>query len=290
MGAAEVMSQVKADLAGTIVFIFQPAEEGAPKGETGGAGDMIKAGCLDNPKVEAIFGLHINSLTEAGKIRYRPMGTMASSDGLYITIKGKQTHGASPSDGIDPIVIGAQIINGLQTIVSRMTPLNESAAVVTIGSFHAGIRGNIIPEKAEMTGTIRALDPKIQKQIHENIRRMVTNIAEASGATAEVTIDISNPVTYNNPELTKKMVPSLEEAAGGENNVMIMVPAMGAEDFSQYQLKVPGLFFFLGGMPKGKAPSEAAPHHTPDFYIDESGFTVGVKAFCKLVVDYAAKK
>jgi amidohydrolase len=290
MGAAEVMSQVKADLAGTIVFIFQPAEEGAPKGETGGAGDMIKAGCLDNPKVEAIFGLHINSLTEAGKIRYRPMGTMASSDGLYITIKGKQTHGASPSDGIDPIVIGAQIINGLQTIVSRMTPLNESAAVVTIGSFHAGIRGNIIPEEAKMTGTIRALDPKIQKQIHENIRRMVTNIAEASGATAEVTIDISNPVTYNNPELTKKMFPSLEEAAGGENNVMVMVPAMGAEDFSQYQLKVPGLFFFLGGMPKGKAPSEAAPHHTPDFYIDESGFTVGVKAFCKLVVDYAAKK
>jgi amidohydrolase len=290
MGAAEVMSQVKADLAGTIVFIFQPAEEGAPKGETGGAGDMIKEGVLDNPKVEAVFGLHINSLTEAGKIRYRPMGTMASSDGLYITIKGKQTHGASPWDGIDPITIGAQIIMGLQTVVSRMTPLNESAAVVTIGSFHAGIRGNIIPEEAKMEGTIRALDPKIQKKIHENIKRVVTKIAEAGGATAEVTIDIGNPVTFNNPELTKKMLPSLEEAAGGENNVMVMVPATGAEDFSKYQEKVPGFFFFLGGLPKGKAPSEAAPHHTPDFYIDESGFIVGVKAFCKLVVDYAAKK
>ena len=289
MGTAEVMSKVKADLPGTIVFLFQPAEEGAPKGEEGGAGLMIKDGCLDNPKVETIFGLHINSLTEAGKIRYRPGGTMASSDGLYITVKGKQTHGANPWTGVDPIVTAAQIIMGLQTVVSRMTPLNESAAVVTIGSIHAGIRGNIIPEEAKMTGTIRCLDKKIQLQIHENIRRVATNIAESAGATAEVVIDMSNPVTYNNPELTKKMVPTLEETAG-EANVQITVPATGAEDFAKYQEKIPGFFFFLGGMPKGKATSEAAPHHTPDFYLDESGFTLGVKTFCHLILDYASKK
>ncbi len=289
MGTAEVLSQVKSELAGTVVFIFQPAEEGAPKGEEGGAGVMVKEGVLDNPKVETIFGLHINSQTPAGQIRYRPMGTMASSDGLTITIKGKQTHGAYPWEGIDPIVTGAQIIMGLQTVVSRMTPLNESAAVVTIGSFHAGIRGNIIPEEAKMVGTIRALDPKIQKQVHENIKRVVKNIAESAGAEAICEIELGNPVTYNNPELTKKMYPSLEDAAGVDN-VRVTVPVTGAEDFAKFQEKVPGFFFFLGGMAKDKTASEVSAHHTPDFYIDESGFTVGVKAFCHLVVDYAAKK
>jgi amidohydrolase len=290
MGAAEVMSKFQKDLPGTIVFIFQPAEEGAPRGETGGAGDMIKEGVLDNPKAEVIFGLHINSMTEVGKIRYKPAGTMASSDGLYITIKGKQTHGANPWNGVDPIVASAQVINALQTVVSRMTPLNETAAVVTIGSIHGGIRGNIIPEEVKMTGTIRCLDPKIQLEIHENIKKVAKNAAAAMGAEAEVTIDIGNPVTFNNPELTKKMIPTLEEVAGGENNVLISAPQTGAEDFSKYQEKIPGLFFFLGGMSKGKAPSEVAPHHTPDFYIDESGFVLGVKAFCHLIVDYAAKK
>jgi amidohydrolase len=290
MGAAEVMSKFQNDMPGTIVFIFQPAEEGAPRGETGGAGDMIKEGVLDNPKVEAIFGLHINSMTEVGKIRYRPMGTMASSDGLYITVKGKQTHGANPWNGVDPIVVSSQIVMGLQTIVSRMTPLNETPAVVTIGSIHGGIRGNIIPEEVKMTGTIRCLDPKIQKEIHANIEKVAKNIAESAGAEAIVTIDIGNPVTYNNPELTKKMVPTLEAVAGGEDNVQLMPPATGAEDFSLYQQKIPGFFYFLGGMPKGKSPVEAAPHHTPDFYIDESGFTLGVKSFHHLVLDYAAKK
>lgn len=289
MGTAEVLSQVKSELAGTVVFIFQPAEEGAPKGEEGGAGVMVREGVLDNPKVETIFGLHINSQTPAGQIRYRPMGTMASSDGLTITIKGKQTHGAYPWEGIDPIVTGAQIIMGLQTVVSRMTPLNESAAVVTIGSFHAGIRGNIIPEEAKMVGTIRALDPRIQKQVHENIKRVVKNIAESAGAEAICEIELGNPVTYNNPELTKKMYPSLEDAAGVDN-VRVTVPVTGAEDFAKYQEKIPGFFFFLGGMAKDKTAPEVAAHHTPDFYIDESGFTVGVKAFCHLVVDYAAKK
>lgn len=289
MGTAEVLSKVKNELSGTIVFIFQPAEEGAPKGEEGGAGVMIKEGVLDNPKVETIFGLHVNSQTPVGQITYRPMGTMASSDQLAITIKGKQTHGGYPWGGVDPIVTGAQIIMGLQTVVSRMTPLTESAAVVTIGSFHGGIRGNIISEEAKMVGTIRALDPKIQKKIHENIKRVVTNIAESAGAEAICEIELGNPVTYNNPELTKKMYPTLEDVAG-ENNVRVVLPVTGAEDFAKYQEKIPGFFFFLGGMAKDKTATEVAAHHTPDFHIDEGGFTLGVKAFCHLVVDYAAKK
>jgi amidohydrolase len=179
---------------------------------------------------------------------------------------------------------------GLQTVVSRMTPLNESAAVVTVGMFQAGNRENIIPEEAKLMGTIRCLDPKIQLKIHENIKKVVKGIAESAGATAEIKIDLGNPVTYNNPELTKKMLPSLEDAAGGENNVRVTVPATGAEDFAKYQEKIPGFFFFLGGMSKGKTAAEVAPHHTPDFFIDEAGFTLGMKAFCHLVVDYAAKK
>ena len=289
MGAAEVMSTFKTDIPGTVVFIFQPAEEGAPKGEKGGASVMIEEGVLDNPKVETIFGLHINSQTPVGTIRYRPGGTMASSDRFTITIKGKQTHGGYPWNGIDPIVTGAQIIMGLQTVVSRMTPLTESAAVITVGMFQAGLRENIIPEEAKMMGTIRCLDPDIQKEVHANIRRVVTNIAESAGATADLNIEIGNPVTYNNPELTKKMIPTLEKVAG-EQNVIVQSPVTGAEDFAKFQEKVPGFFYFLGGMAKGKTAIDVAPHHTPDFYIDEGGFTLGVKSFYHLVLDYAAKK
>ena len=289
MGVAEVLSQVKNDIAGTIVFLFQPAEEGAPKGEAGGACEMVKAGCLENPKVEACFGLHVDASGPVGTIEYRPGGFMASSDAFSIVIKGKQTHGAMPWGGIDPIVIGAQIVNGLQTIVSRMTPLTETPAVVTVGSFNAGNRGNIIPEEARMTGTIRCFDKKIQYQIHENIRRMATNIAEASGATAVVEIDISNPVTYNNPDLTAKMVPTFEEVAG-KNKTMLVNAVTGAEDFAKYAEVVPSLFFDIGVRPVNKKMEEAAPHHTPDFYMDESGFILGLKTFCHIVVDYAAKK
>ena len=289
MGAAEVLTQFQKDLAGTIVFIFQPAEEGAPKGETGGAGDMIKEGVLDNPKVETIFGLHMAAQLPVGQLSYRSGGIQASSDRFTIIIKGKQTHGAMPWGGIDPIVIGSQIVLGLQTVVSRMTPLTESPAVISVGMFQSGIRENIIPEEAKLIGTIRVLDPKIQKQVHENMRRMVTNIAEASGTTAEINIEIGNPVTYNNPELTRKMYPTLEETAG-EANVRVALPTTAAEDFAKYQEKIPGLFFALGGMAKGKAAVETAPHHTPDFYIDESSFVLGVKTFCHLVVDYADKK
>jgi amidohydrolase len=289
MGTAEILSQVKKDIAGTVVFVFQPAEEGAPKGETGGAGDMIKEGVLDNPKVETIFGLHMSAQSPVGSIGYRTGGSQASSDRFTIIVKGKQTHGAMPWGGIDPIVVGAQIVMGLQTIVSRMTPLTESPAVITVGLFQSGLRENIIPEEAKMMGTIRVLDPKIQKQVHENMRRLVTNIAEASGTTAELNIEIGNPVTYNDPTLTKKMYPSLEEVAG-ESNVRVQLPTTAAEDFAKYQEKVPGLFFSLGGMAKGKAAVEVAPHHTPDFHIDEGGFVLGMKAFCHLVVDYGTKK
>lgn len=289
MGTAEVLSQVKNDIAGTVVFIFQPAEEGAPKGETGGAGDMIKEGVLDNPKVETIFGLHMSAQSPVGTISYRSGGSQASSDRFTITIHGKQTHGGMPWGGVDPIVVGSQIVMGLQTVVSRMTPLTESPAVITVGMFQGGVRENIVPEEAKLTGTIRVIDAKIQKQVHENMRRMVTNIAEASGATADINIEIGNPVTYNDPALTKKMYPTLEETAG-ENNIRVPMATTAAEDFAKYQERIPGLFFGLGGMAKGKTAAETGPHHTPDFYIDESGFVLGVKTFCHLVVDYAAKK
>ncbi len=289
MGTAAVLSQVKNDLAGTVVFIFQPAEEGAPKGETGGAGDMIKEGVLDNPKVETIFGLHMSAQSPVGTLSYRSGGSQASSDRFTIIIKGKQAHGGMPWNGVDPIVVGASIVTGLQSVISRMTPLTESPAVITVGMFQAGVRENIIPEEAKLTGTIRVLDPKIQKQVHENMRRMVTNIAEASGASADLNIEIGNPVTYNNPELTKKMYPTLEEVAG-ENNIRVALPTTAAEDFAKYQEKIPGLFFGLGGMAKGKSAVEVAPHHAPEFYIDEGGFVLGMQSFCHLVVDYAVKK
>jgi len=248
---------------------------------------MVKQGVLENPKVDVIFGLHINAQTEVGKIRYRPGGTMASSDDFRIKVKGKQAHGAYPWLGIDPIVTSAQIITGLQTIVSRQMQLTEDAVVITVGSIHGGVRNNIIPEEVEMLGTIRALDPEMQKQMHERIVRTATNIAESAGATVEVKIAQGTryPVTYNDPALTEKMVPTLQAVAGKEN-VAMQKAVTGAEDFSFYQQKVPGLFFFLGGAPKGKKPSETAPHHTPDFYIDDSGLELGVKALCQLTVDY----
>jgi amidohydrolase len=291
MSVAEVLAGMKKELKGAVKFIFQPAEEGVPKGETGGAKQMVEEGVLDNPKVDAIFGLHINSLTEAGKIRYRPMGTMASAADFRILVKGKQSHGASPWAGVDPIVIAAQIVTALQTIVSRNVDITRNAAVVTVGKITSGVRFNIIPETAELIGTIRALSSEDEKMIYEKVRKMATDIAEAMGGEAEVALPNINyyPVTYNNPELTAQMLPSLEAAAGKEN--VGLMPAMtGAEDFSFYAQKVPGLFFFLGGMPKGKNPKDAAPHHTPDFYLDESGMKLGVKALCGLVFDYMEMK
>lgn len=285
MGTAEILASMKSELKGTVKFIFQPAEEGPPEGEEGGAKLMVKEGVLENPKVDVIFGLHINAQTEVGKIKYRPRGTMAASDWFTIKIKGKQTHGAYPWLGIDPIVTAAQIVMGIQTIVSRNVNITESAAVISVGQINAGVRSNVIPEELTMTGTIRSLDSKVQDMMHSRLKQVVTSIAESAGATADINITNQTLITYNDPSLTEKMVPTLEATAGKEN-VSITPAVTGAEDFSYYQEKIPGLYFFLGGAPKGKPISETAPHHTPDFYIDESGFVLGMKVLSNLTVDY----
>jgi len=285
MGVAEVLSNMKDELNGTVKFIFQPAEEGAPEGEEGGAGLMVKEGVLKNPDVDVVFGLHINSKTEVGKIGYRPGGTMASSDRLKITVKGAQVHGAYPWDGTDPVATSAQIIMGLQTIVSRRVNLLKAPAVVTVAMVHGGVRSNIIPEEVKLEGTIRSLDPEQQPLIHDEIRKVATNIAESAGATAEVEIIIGNPVTYNDPELTEQMAPTLK-ATAGEGNAFVRLPVTGAEDFSFYAREVPSLFFFLGGMPAGTDVNKAPAHHTPDFYVDDSGLKLGVRALSNLTLDY----
>ena len=288
MGTATILAELRKEIKGTVKFIFQPAEEGAPEGEEGGAELMVKEGVLENPKVDVIFGLHINAQTEVGKIKYRPKGTMASSDWFKIKVSGKQSHGATPWQGIDPIVTSSQIILGLQTIVSRNMALTENAAVVSVGQVNAGIRSNIIPEELNMSGTIRTLDSKAQDYIHSRVKQIATNIAESAGATVEVDITKKTLITYNDPSLTEKMVPTLENSAGKEN-VILTEAVTGAEDFSFYQDKIPGLFFFLGGMPKGKKAEEMPSHHTPDFYIDESGFVLGMKSMANLTIDYMDK-
>lgn len=287
MGVAEVLAGVKADLKGSVKFIFQPAEEGSAPGVEGGAELMVKEGVLENPKVDVVFGLHIWAQTEAGKITYRPGGMMAGVNDMQIIVKGRQAHGAAPWASIDPIVVSAQIINSLQTIVSRNLNITENAGVVTIGSIHAGVRSNIIPEQAEMLGTIRSLSADDEKLLISRIKTIATKTAEAAGATVEIKIPYSNhyPVTYNDLALTEKMVPSLAKVAGADN-VKLIPPITGAEDFSFFQEKVPGLFFFLGGMPKGADPKTAPSHHTPDFFIDESSFKLGVKALTGLTLDY----
>jgi len=291
MGVAEVLASMKKDIQGTVKFIFQPAEEGAPEGEEGGAALMIKEGVLENPKVDAIFGLHINSQTPAGDVTYKPGGTMAAVNDMKITIKGKQAHGAYPWSSIDPIVISAQIVNNLQTIVSRNLNVTENPGVVTIGAINGGVRSNIIPEKVEMLGTVRNFSAEDEKMFISRIKTIVTKTAEAGGATAEVKIPYSNhyPVTFNNVELTEKMLPSMQATAGKEH-VKLRPPVTGAEDFSFFQEKIPGLFVFLGGMPKGQDPLKAPSHHTPDFYLDESGFVLGVKLLSNLTLDYMALK
>jgi len=285
MGTAEVLAGMKDKLRGTVVFIFQPAEEGPPAGEEGGAPLMVKEGVMDNPKIDAIFGIHINSQTEIGKIRYKSGATMAASDWFSIKVKGKQTHGSQPWAGIDPIATATQIYTGLQMIVARQSELTKAPVVITVGRINGGVRENIIPEEMTMSGTIRTLDSAMQKDVHEKIRNTATKIAESMGATAEVSIDTKTLVTYNTPELVQAMLPSLQKAAGKEN-VIESEWTTGAEDFSYFGEKAPSFYFFVGGMPKGKNPKEAAPHHTPDFYIDDSRLDIGIKAFCNIVFDY----
>ncbi len=287
MGVAKILADMKKDLRGTVKFIFQPAEEGAPKGEEGGAELMVKEGVLENPKVDVIFGLHINAQVEAGKITYRPGGMFAGVNDMKITVKGVSSHGAEPWSSVDPIVVSAQIIYSLQTILSRNVNVTQNAAVVTIGSIHGGNRSNIIPEEVEMLGTVRTLNDADESMVIDRIKKIVEKTAEAAGATAGVEIPYAShyPVTFNDPALTAVMLPSLQKSAGIEN-VILVAPETGAEDFSFFAQKVPGLFFYIGGLPVGKDPKTSAPHHTPEFFLDESGFKTGVIALANLVVDY----
>ncbi len=284
MGAAEVLAGMKDKIKGTVVFIFQPAEEGPPPGEEGGAPLMVKEGVMDNPKIEAIFGIHINSRTEVGTIKYKSGSVMAASDWFEIKIKGRQTHGAYPWLGVDPIAVATQIYTGLQMIVARRSDLPKAPVVITVGRINGGIRENIIPEELVMAGTIRTLDAEMHKDVHEKIRQTAKSIAESMGATVEVSIDNKAPVTHNTPSLVEKMLPSLQKAAGKEN-VHLGEWVTGAEDFAFFQ-SVPSFYFFVGGMPKGMDPEKAPPHHTPDFFIDDSRLDVGVKAFAHIVMDF----
>ena len=285
MGAAEALAGMREDLHGTVKFIFQPAEEGSPPGEEGGAELMVKEGVMEG--VDVVFGLHIGAGTYVGTIEYKPMGMMAAVDDFRIVLKGKQAHGSAPWLGIDPIVTSAQIINNLQTIVSRSLRLTKAAAVVTIGSIHGGVRSNIIPEELEMLGTIRTFDPEMRIQLHKRFRTIVNSTATSNGAIAEIQLPYSAhyPVTYNDPTLTDQMLPTLKRTAGDENVVQIEA-VTGAEDFSFFAREAPGLFLFLGGKPLDVPADVKVSHHTPDFYIDESGMKLGVRTLLNLTLDY----
>ena len=283
MGVAEVLSENKDKIKGTVKFIFQPAEEGPPPGEEGGALLMVKEGVLKNPDVDAIFGLHINSQTPVNVIRYKSGGTLAAAQEFNIQVKGKQSHGSQPWSGVDPILISAKIIDGLQTIISREANLTNEAAVITVGKIKSGVRFNIIPESAEMIGTIRTLDYGMKDHINKRMMEMVPAIARAYGGEASIEIRDATDITYNDPELVSQMIPTLNRVAGDEN-IQTQKAVTGAEDFSYYQREVPGFFFFLGGMTPGN--EEPFPHHTPDFKIDEDGLMLGVKALTELSIDY----
>lgn len=287
MGAAEVLTGMKDQLEGSVKFIFQPAEEGVTEVEMAGAQLMVKEGVMND--VDAIFGLHVWAQVEAGKIGYRSGPAMAAVDILGINVHGTQSHGAAPWSGVDPIVTSSQIVTGLQTILSRSVNVTQNPAVVTIGAIHGGIRHNIIPEKVEMIGTIRTFGADQQALVHRRITEIATNIAESAGAKAEVSITKLYPATINSPELTAKMIPSIQ-AAAGEGNLILMDPMTGSEDFSFFQQEKPGFFIFLGGMEKGADPLKTPSHHTPDFYLDESGFILGVRTLSYFVVDYMGMK
>lgn len=288
LGAAEVLSKLKAELPGTVKFIFQPAEEGSVPGTVGGAKLMVQEGVLENPKVDAIFGLHIWASAPVGQLQYRPRGEMASSDRFSIKVVGRGAHGAKPWSSIDSVVTAAEIITALQTIVSRQVDLTQDAAVVTVGTVQAGVRYNIIPPDATLSGTIRALSPETQQRIWAAIKRTAAGIAAANGATAEVSIEPYVPVTFNDPTLTAQMLPTLQ-AVAGDKNVVEIKAVMGAEDFACYQEKVPGLFVFLGGTAPGSDFAQVADHHTAGFKVDESAFPLGVKTLAALAVDYLGK-
>ena len=284
MGVAEVLAGMRQELPGTVKFIFQPAEEGQPAGETGGAEEMIVEGALENPKPAAIFGLHVFPY-QTGEIRYRSGATMASADAFHIIVHGRQTHGAIPWAGIDPVVIASQIVLGLQTIASRQIDVTAAPAIVTVGVINGGVRYNIIPDSVVMIGTIRTFDAAMRRDIHDRVRRTAESIAQSGGASATVTIDTGAAVTYNDPALTEQLLPTLR-AVAGSSHVAEAPLITAAEDFSRYQQRIPGVFFFLGITPLGTDPAKAAPNHSPRFYVDEAALPVGVRALAHVAVDY----
>jgi len=288
LGVAEVLSGIRDEIPGTVKFLFQPAEEGAPEGEEGGAKLMVKEGALDNPKVDAVFGLHVTSRYPVGEIAYRSGSMMAAVDSFKITVHGKQTHGAYPWLGVDPIVIASQIVLGLQTIPSRQVDSSLAPSIVTVGAIHGGVRNNIIPDDVEMIGTIRSLDAKMRDEIHARIKRTAEDIARSGGGTATVSIEEGYPITYNDPAITEQMAPTLRRIAG-PSNVEVVNATLGAEDFSFFQQKVPGLFFWLGTRPKNETAEQAASNHSPLFFVDEGGLELGVRAMAHVAVDYLKK-
>lgn len=285
LGAARVLADLRGQLSGTVKLVFQPAEEGVPN-EPNGAERMVKAGVLDNPKVDAMFGLHVGITPQpTGTLSLRARGLMAGSDTFYIMVKGRQTHGALPWNGVDPVVVAAQIVLGLQTIVSRQTNLTLAPAVITVGTLQGGQRANIVPGEVKMSGTIRSFDPAMRDQILAQVRRTAENLALASGATAEVSFDAGYPVTWNDPALTEKMLPSLRRVAG--TAVLTDVPpTTTSEDFSFYGRRVPSMLFFLGVNPPGTAPADWAPNHSPRFSPDEGALLTGVRSLASLAADF----
>ncbi len=286
MGAAEKLSAMKREIEGTIVFIFQPAEEGAPADEEGGAELMLKQGLFEQHSPEVVFGIHVWSAGTVGHISYREGPLMASSDRFEIKVKGRQTHGSRPWGGVDPIIAASQIINNTQTIVSRQVDITKAPAVVSFGIVEGGVRNNIIPDEVYLEGTIRNFDMDNRAQIHRNLKTTAEMTAKASGAEAHVHIDEGYPVTINNPELTRKMLPTIQKVAG-EDKVHISDLVTGAEDFSFYALEVPGLFVFLGITPEGQDPKQAPSNHSPFFYADESALKTGTELYVNWAIDYA---
>jgi amidohydrolase len=286
MAAAEVLAKRRSELAGSVLFIFQPAEEGPPEGEEGGAPLMLKEGLFDTYRPAAIFGLHVDAILHAGEIGYRSGTLRAASDRFTIVVTGKQTHGAQPWAGVDPIVTAAQIVTSLQAIVSRQVNLPENPAVLSIGAINGGVRHNIIPERVEMIGTVRTFSAEQRADVFARMERIAANVAAANGATATLTFGSdNNPTTYNDPALTQRVLPSLQRAAGADH-VKVIPLLTSAEDYAYFAARVPGVYFMVGIVPRSQDLRTAAANHSPLFYVDESGLQTGLKAMLFVTVDY----
>jgi amidohydrolase len=287
MGVAEVLAGIRDRIPGTVVFVFQPAEETPPIGENGGARMMVEQGCMKNPDVDAVFGLHVTSIFPTGMIGYRSGPLMASADDFRIFVRGTQTHAAMPWRGVDPIVVSSQIVLGLQTVVARRMNITHEPSVVTVGVFQGGVRHNIIPDEVKLEGTIRTFDEEQRDEIHEHVKRISEMIAASGGAKATVHIHRWYDVTVNDAALTEWAVPSLARVAGA-GNVGVIDKVCGAEDFSFYQKQVPGFFYFMGCTPADRDAGTAAPNHSPRFYVDEACLPLGVRTLATLALDWLA--